>query len=64
MILDILSEPIINDYFIKNEIFPYLCQETIGGKEHLGKVFMIWNYYYSKYAEALGILENPNENRM
>jgi len=46
-------EPIFNKYFVKYKSFPFLCEHTIGGKENLGKIFVVWMHFYRAYYEAL-----------
>ena len=52
-ILDIMLEPIIEKYFIKNRSFPYSGYNTMGGKEHLGKIFIVWRHFHNIYTNAL-----------
>jgi hypothetical protein len=46
VILDLILSPLIQNYFIKYQSFPYSCRNTVGGKENLSKVFLVWNHYY------------------
>lgn len=56
--MDLMLEPIIDKYFVANLSFPYSAQRTLGGKENIGKIFIIWRHFMSMYKEALG--KNPD----
>ena len=53
VILDIILEPIINKYYIENESFPYTGHGTIGGGEHMGKIFIVWKHFFTLYNRSL-----------
>lgn len=53
VILDFIMEPIIGKYFIKYRSFPFLCHHTIGGKENIGKIFMVWMHFYKTYYDVI-----------
>ena len=49
VIMDFILEPILQKYFIQHLSFPYTALQTIGGKENIGKIFIVWNHYYNLY---------------
>ncbi len=51
--MDFILEPVIHKYFIKNLSFPYSALETVGGRDNIGKIFMVWNHFYNIYKEKL-----------
>lgn len=53
VILDIILKPWIQNYFVKYQSFPYSCRNTVGGKENLTKVFLLWRHYYGLYSKAV-----------
>jgi hypothetical protein len=53
VILDLILEPLIQRYFVKYESFPYSCRNTVGGKENLTKVFLLWKHFYGIYSSAI-----------
>lgn len=53
VILDLIMEPIMAKYFIKYRSFPFLCEHTIGGRENIGKIFIVWMHYYKTYYDIL-----------
>ena len=48
-----MDQPVISKYFVKYKSFPFFCHHTIGGKENIGKIFIIWMHFYKTYYEAL-----------
>lgn len=56
--MDLMLEPIVEKYFVANLSFPYTAQRTLGGKENIGKIFIIWRHFMSMYKEALA--KNPD----
>ena len=53
MILDLIIEPIFTRYFVKYRSFPFQCEHTLGAKENIGKIFVIWTHFYKAYYERL-----------
>jgi len=53
VILDIILKPLIQNYFVKYESFPYSCRNTVGGKENLTKVFLLWRHYFTLYSNTV-----------
>lgn len=45
VIMDIIMEPVISKYFVKHTSFPYTTFETIGGRENVGKIFIVWSHF-------------------
>lgn len=56
--MDLILEPVIDKYFIRYVSFPYTTLQTVGGKENIGKIFMVWNHFHNLYKDAL--LKPPN----
>lgn len=52
VILDLMLEPLIDKFFIKNYRFPYSVKNKVGGPELVNSLFLIWNFYYKKYHQA------------
>jgi len=48
-----MDQPVITNYFVKHKSFPFLCHHTIGGRENIGKIFIIWMHYYKTYYDIL-----------
>ena len=53
VILDIIMDPVINRYFSRYRSFPFMCHHTIGGKENIGKIFIVWNHFFHLYHNQL-----------
>lgn len=51
--MDLMLEPIIQKYFIKYKSFPYTAFQTIGGRENIGKIFLLWKHYHNTYTNIL-----------
>jgi hypothetical protein len=52
VILDLMLEPIISNYFIRYRSFPFNITKTVGGSELINSLFVIWEFYYNKYYQA------------
>jgi hypothetical protein len=33
--------------------FPFTALQTVGGKENIGKIFIVWKHFHNSYSEAL-----------
>ncbi len=66
VILDVILEPVITRYFVKYRSFPFMCEETLGGKENIGKIFIIWMHYYKIYFGHLSekVLEDKQKEEI
>jgi hypothetical protein len=53
VILDVVLKPYVEKFFVKYESFPYSCRNTVGGKENLTKVFILWRHYYDLYSGGM-----------
>ena len=53
VILDMIMEPIISRYFVQYRSFPFMCEHTLGGRENIGKIFVVWTHFYNIYHKQL-----------
>jgi hypothetical protein len=51
--MDVILEPVIQKYFVQYWSFPYAGLQTLGGKENIGKIFIVWKHFYNMYTKAL-----------
>lgn len=50
VIMDIILEPVIQKYFVNHLSFPYTALQTLGGKQNIGKIFIVWSHFYNFYS--------------
>ena len=53
VILDIMLEPYIKNYFIIHQSFPYLAKDTIGHWSMMQNIFLIFEHYYRQYSKNI-----------
>jgi hypothetical protein len=53
VILDILNNGFINEYFIKHHTFPFKSVNNESWMIAYANVFQLWNHYYKHYADIL-----------
>jgi hypothetical protein len=52
-ILDVLFEPLIQNYFVTYKSFPFSHEGFLGHETALLNVFTFWNHYRNKYANQM-----------
>lgn len=48
-----IIDPIISRYFTQYRSFPFMCEHTLGGRENIGKIFVVWTHFYNNYHKQL-----------
>lgn len=65
VILDLMIEPFIRDYFVKNKIFPYQGKQYIGHKAMIQQIFVMLEHFYHQHSKDLKEIEpHSYEERM